>query len=655
MPRNIFAKRFLEKHLGMKLYRSISPEIRKKLGDSILLLAKKSYPKVDFQSFEQNRIRGNFGSYKVAAKRVHALVASRELKLQMNRRLSNRLKRRFMAMREPSCLVLSGGAFKGSFEVGFLYYIRPKWDEFNFETIIGTSVGAINALALSQEGKSGILTLIKLWLGLERNSDMFVQHPDLVSADHLLLETVGMTIDDLLEQNNFEDLKNTLLGQFADEAAVFSGGMTSVFAGAVAGGPIGLLLVGIGVTLAVSGVLSTTGNAGSISDKIKEAIEKIKDARGFYTFTPLRRKLLEELRVDGLGNPNNPKMRLAMVELNDGEVYYFGEDMCLYKGNAETGEKWDLSKALSNEDLKSMIVDATLASTSPPVIFEPIRLGALHNAGYVIKTGVFVDGGVREILPLKAAYDMGYSKIISILTSPPKLSEWKNEKQIPSVAEVAERILPILLDEIVETDLSEGDRRPKGISRFYPEQEVFKDSFNVDPGLIRINMAYGYMRAWLSTLEVFEKNLSGWHHIFAYMIIEAIIELRIEIWKHELVTYQFIPRPDGTFNLVCSPSNLSKLRDLKQELLEWVDMLYDIDPDALPIKLGEDDFSEPIQDWWLKFEKHQFKEPIFYDLLGNVNIFEPQIIPVSNTLSPFWTEHPNDVPPAPLSKHEALQ
>ena len=73
------------------------------------------------------------------------------------------------------------------------------------------------------------------------------------------------------------------------------------------------------------------------------------------------------------------------------------------------------------------------------------------------------------------------------------------------------------------------------------------DSFTVDPGLIRINIDYGYMRGFDATLGIAGKTLNLYEQLVAFMAEEEIVRLRKLIWslEHAVVGPRLprIPRP----------------------------------------------------------------------------------------------------------------
>lgn len=70
-------------------------------------------------------------------------------------------------------VVLSGGGAKGAFQVGVLDELINNRGV-KIDIAVGTSTGSIQALAVAQDD---IPKLLQLWLGIQRNSDIYVKKP----------------------------------------------------------------------------------------------------------------------------------------------------------------------------------------------------------------------------------------------------------------------------------------------------------------------------------------------------------------------------------------------------------------------------------------------------------------------------------------------
>lgn len=91
------------------------------------------------------------------------------------------------------------------------------------------------------------------------------------------------------------------------------------------------------------------------------------------------------------------------------------------------------------------IYKAIIASTSIPIVFPPMAdLGRT-------KSHLFVDGGLRNIAPLRTLVDKDVDEILVITCSPRHLGT--TSKRLNNIFEVAERSFDILLNEIVREDI----------------------------------------------------------------------------------------------------------------------------------------------------------------------------------------------------------
>jgi len=75
-------------------------------------------------------------------------------------------------------LVLSGGAAKGAFQVGALKTLCQKDKNLQYDMVVGTSIGALNAVALSQSSKSefcskGVPVIEAFWKDIKSTKSIF--------------------------------------------------------------------------------------------------------------------------------------------------------------------------------------------------------------------------------------------------------------------------------------------------------------------------------------------------------------------------------------------------------------------------------------------------------------------------------------------------
>src|SRR5215208_5607303 len=143
------------------------------------------------------------------------------------------------------------------------------------------------------------------------------------------------------------------------------------------------------------------------------------------------------------------------------------------------------------------LLEAAMASASIPFAFPPIKLGSGRPESYV-------DGGVREVIPIQAALDAGANEVFAVVASAtgvPPATTFPDHKPLNSfensnILDIAQRVAMDIMPD--ETSVNETDPPPTGwgaaVTVIQPKVDIH-DIMTIDPGLIRINIAYGYMRA----------------------------------------------------------------------------------------------------------------------------------------------------------------
>lgn len=189
-----------------------------------------------------------------------------------------------------------------------------------------------------------------------------------------------------------------------------------------------------------------------------------------------------------------------------------------------------------------------------------------------------------------------------------------------------------MLDEIARTDLM--GERPQDIL-IQPEIAVI-DAFTVDPGLIRINIDYGYMRAYDNTLELAGKRLPELNRLRASIAALEITLLRLDIWEQErsVVTpmpLNLVSPGGGTRTITVDVFNkvmLRRIREMKTDLFDWTVVRYEAcqnDSDSIPIHIqGQNNVVTDIEDWWCKWERHS--NAALESQLSNQNLWLPAVV-----------------------------
>lgn len=337
-----------------------------------------------------------------------------------------------------TAFVLSGGAAKGSFQVGALRYL---WTELGLRpsTVVGCSVGAINGVKVAEgelgDGGDPVAELEDVWLGLRRNEDMWRMQPWLEELE----VSAGLALDEITRTLE----PDSLVPKFV---------------------------------LFPPMLLFDLAEALGYGARVVDALDRASHASSLFNIEPVAEMLRKRLRPDKVAN-SKIHLLLAMVSLESGRLRYVNE-----QGRFEgTGESVPL-------------IDAVLASASIPVAFPPVPIAGES----------YVDGGVRDVLPVNAAIDAGEVDVWAVVCSSigvPRAGSFTHPLAPANFIRIGDRaVTGILIDEVLANEV--GPRGGWGVGRGYlpvnvrvvvPSFEVH-GSLQIDPWLIRINMGYGFLR-----------------------------------------------------------------------------------------------------------------------------------------------------------------
>lgn len=242
-------------------------------------------------------------------------------------------------------LVLSGGGFKGAFQVGALQYLQEHWAEFapqhnhfHFDIVAGVSVGALNGLLVASDAMP---QLVQLWDDVGRNGVEEIYTSDFIDT-RSKADTVKFKVDP-------EKLQARLLPNVSLNISVWKG---------------------------IQLLLSKKQQKNFISELFKQiGIDFSKNFKNFRSLadnTPLREKLKTLARR---ANIRNCIYKCGFVSLNDGRYH--------------AARHTDFA---SDEDFQKGV----LASTVMPIVWESVD--KIHmREGTALQA---VDGGIKNVSPL---------------------------------------------------------------------------------------------------------------------------------------------------------------------------------------------------------------------------------------------------------------
>ena len=307
-------------------------------------------------------------------------------------------------MAKKTALVLSGGGFKGAFQVGALQYLKNNWSKIDptgapmkFDLIAGVSVGSLNGVLLASDK---FAELEKLWDDVARNGVEEIYTSDFIDTKSPA-DTVQFKI-------NFPNLRRTFFPTLNLKSIP---GKVLKF------------------------IFNREGLFNEILDLIKTDLGKtLRSFRSIADNTPLKNKLTTLVKKADIKS----KFICGYVSLNDGNYY-----------------------AVNSADFVSDadFVNGVLASTAMPIVWPPVE--AINTTNQPTNTQRYlVDGGVRNVSPLGDVIkeingDVGNEYLIIVINchSGEVKSENYQEKGIASIA--LRSLNDIALTEVFNNDIAE--------------------------------------------------------------------------------------------------------------------------------------------------------------------------------------------------------
>ena len=453
-------------------------------------------------------------------------------------------------------LAFSGGGAKGSFEAGVLLYL--EWSDIlkNVQAVSGTSVGSINALAVSFFQEKAGSKARKLWNGLQKNSDMYQKSQGIRKLEAVLAKE-GIEVD-------FAEL-------MGDSGGIYTGRLMSELTGLGTGTIIASLVFPLAVIGFVFGI---KGKMESIAKKAETAL---KEVDRLYDLTPVRNLLRKILP---LPSKKNIPLQIVFVSALDGLIYYVDEHGVAQKISS-TLPRRDIGKPVRVQgvDKRDSVIRSALASSSVPFIFGH---EFIEFEGSEI-THTCWDGGLREVLPLHAVERAGATKIIAVSASPRQI-EMDDVKKFgkgkgPAITDSIMRTIDILVDEVAQADrITAKDTDVIFIEPLLGVQKMDQ----VEQCLIRLNRAYGYMTAF-DTLQLPPSNVrksglalalftivtKGAREEFAALAVQAL-KLEEKVVKRIGWHYvqgrsrNVVPNSSGWKQKYVAPWKLSELRKYRK-------------------------------------------------------------------------------------------
>jgi len=462
----------------------------------------------------------------------------------------------------PTAFVLAGGGTKGSFEVGVLQYLVGV-EGIVPDIITATSAGAIAATVIAQA----------------RTLAEFAQRVDEIEGDVLAWTHSEHVFG---KQAWLAALDGTELGREIHQEITegtrppFPLTPATVLAGNEVVPPAGTsdrrerrqarrarrarqrhtarLVAGAGLRLPrVRRQLRASGSAVLNLDPLADALRH-GSSGGVRPVDP------SLVRRPGL------QLRLAVTALRAGTLRYVTEDGTIVESDARTPAP---GAAAGPVDL----IDGAVASASVPMVFPPHPMG----------DDDYVDGGVVEIVPVRAAANIGATRIIAVVAVPLTMARDERDYAAAPLGYIGLRSLGMI--GVAERQISNLNvALPAGttLTTIDPIVDVV-GLFEVEPGLLRINKDYG----WLRAADVLAESDAGIRSDMADAT-HAIVEARREAWRLEESLWA-PSRVDGN-----QAGTMALVREQKERVRELVDRRKQL---GFPVPEG-------CETWWLDYEAH---------------------------------------------------
>lgn len=278
--------------------------------------------------------------------------------------------------------------------------------------------------------------------------------------------------------------------------------------------------------------------------------------KSFFNFSPTEGKLRSRLDLDKVRR-SGIKLLITVVGLESGEVRYVNESGHFSDGE-DPGRQIDL-------------IDAVLASSSIPGLFPPVKL---YSENYV-------DGGMRKMLPMEAAISLGATEVYAVTCSKAGVGilwSFDNSNMIDITLRAT---MDIALDEIQRKNAYPPRGWGVDFKLIQPTLGTH-DILAIEPGMISISMAYGYMRAF----DVVEGSSDPGKFENLKRTSDGITRLRLQLWKmehrdnggHGHVGTLSIMEPE----ISSVPDHHHHIHKLKQDLKVLVDERLQFGDDAVP-------------------------------------------------------------------------
>jgi hypothetical protein len=201
----------------------------------------------------------------------------------------------------------------------------------------------------------------------------------------------------------------------------------------------------------------------------------------------------------------------------------------------------------------------------------------------------YVDGGVVEIIPVRAAVELGATRIFAVIAVPLVAPRDDRDYATAPIGYIGMRSMGMI--GVAERQVSNlGIPLPAGttVTVIDPIIDVV-GLFEIQPGLLRINKDYGWLRA-ADVLTDGDPDLLA----DVAASTHALVEARREAWRLEESLWK--AGHDASAN---QPGTLALVREQKERVRDLIEQRKQL---GFPVPDG-------CEDWWTEYEAHTGERP----------------------------------------------
>jgi hypothetical protein len=268
------------------------------------------------------------------------------------------------------------------------------------------------------------------------------------------------------------------------------------------------------------------------------------------------------------------ELRLAVTALRAGAVRYVTQDGTIVQADARTPAPGEAAGPVD-------LIDGAIASASVPMIFPP----------HAMADDDYVDGGVVEIIPVRAAVELGATRIFAVVAVPLAVPRDERDYATAPAGHIGLRSMGMIgVAERQISNLNIPLPAASTLTVIDPVVDVV-GLFEIEPGLLRINKDYGWLRA-ADVLAEGDPDLladiaAGTHELIA---------ARCEAWRLEALLWAGDRKRDPD----AEAGALALVREQKERVRERVQRRKQL---GFPVP-------DDCEDWWAEYEGHTGERPV---------------------------------------------